>query len=135
MEAFKMEIVYFIAFIVVCAFLVIWGTGKSKKETELAQQRKAKAKKSRSDLLATPADYTLSRPDQLWFTRKHASTLGVTRTNEFVPRSQASEPEYDGYSRRDRHHVLDPHAAIKKEGRVEEPRMSSIEYKGGNLAH
>jgi hypothetical protein len=130
-----MEIVYFIAFIVVCAFLVIWSTGKSRKETELAQHRKTKIKKSRADLLETPADYTLSRPDQLWFTRKQASALGVTRTNSFVPRSQALEPEYDGYSRRDRHHVLDPHAAIKKEGQVEEPRMSSIEYKEGNLAH
>jgi len=135
MEAFKMEIVYFIAFIVVCAFVVMWATGKSKKATELAQQRKAKVKKSRAELLETPADYTLSRPDQLWFTRKTASALGVTRTNAFALRSQASEPEYDGYSRRDRHHLLDPNAAIKKETHVEEPRMSSVEYKEGNLAH
>jgi hypothetical protein len=135
MEAFKMEIVYFIAFIVVCAVLVMWGTSKSKKETELAQQRKAKVKKARAELLETPADYTLSRPDQLWFTRKKASALGVTRTNAFMPRSEAAEPEYDGYSRRDRHHVLDSNATIKKDPRVEEPRMTSVEYKEGNLAH
>jgi hypothetical protein len=130
-----MEIVYFIAFIVVCAFVVMWATGKSKKQTELAQQRKAKVKKSRAELLETPADYTLSRPGQLWFTRKTASALGVTPTNLFAPKSQAPEPEYDGYSRRDRHHLLDPKAAIKKEARVEEPRVSSVEYKEGNLAH
>lgn len=129
-----MEIVYFIAFIVACAFLVIWSAGKSKKETELAQKRKAKVKKSRAELLETPADYTLSRPDQLWFTRKSASALGVTPTNLFAPKSQAPEPEYDGYSRRDRHHVADPTATIKLESRVDEPRIGSGEYKGGNLA-
>jgi hypothetical protein len=128
-----MEIVYFIAFIVACAFLVIWSTGKSKKETELAQKRKATIKKSRADLLETPADYTLSRPDQLWFTRKSASALGVTPTNLFAPKSQAPEPEYDGYSRRDRHHLADANATIKKEAHVEEPRMSSVEYNKGNL--
>ncbi|MCU0988886.1 MAG: hypothetical protein MUE63_04680 [Xanthomonadales bacterium] len=129
-----MEIVYFIAFIVACAFLVIWSTGKSKKETELAQKRKAKVKKSRAELLETPADYTLSRPDQLWFTRKSASALGVTPTNLFAPKSQAPEPEYDGYSRRDRHHVADPTATIKQDARVGEPGIGSGEYKGGNLA-
>ena len=130
-----MEIVYFIAFIVVCAFVVMWATGKSKKATELAQQRKAKVKKSRAELFKTPADYTLSRPDQLRYTRKSESALGVTPTNLFAPKSQAPIPEYDGYSRRDRHHLLDPKAAIKKEGHVAEPRMSSVEFKEGNLAH
>jgi hypothetical protein len=130
-----MELVYFIAFIVICALLVMWGTAKSKKETELAQQRKAKVKKSRAELLETPASYTLSRPDQLWFTRKTASTLGVAPTNLFAPRSEAPEPEYDGYSRRDRHHVADPNATIKPEAHVEEPVIRSVEYTGGNLAH
>jgi hypothetical protein len=130
-----MEIVYFIAFIVVCAALVMWGTGKSKKETELAQRRKAKAKKSRAELLVTPSDYTLSRPDLLRYTRKNGDALGVTPTNLFAPKSQAPEPEYDGYSRRDRHHVRDPNAAVKKEAQVEEPGIGRTEYKGGNLVH
>ena len=130
-----MEIVYFIAFIAACAFLVIWGTGKSKKETELAQKRRAKVKKSRAELLETPADYTLSRPDQLWFTRKSTAALGVTPTNLFAPKSEAPEPEYDGYSRRDRHHLTDPNATIKPEAHVDEPRIGSGDYTGGNLAH
>lgn len=135
-----MEIVYFITFVVVCGFLVMWATSKSKKETELAQQHKSKLKKSRAELLETPADYTLSRPDQLWFTRKSKSALGVTPTNLFAPKSEAPRPEYDGYSRRDRHHVKDRNAAIKsaavkKEDRVEEPRMSSVEYTGGPISH
>jgi hypothetical protein len=113
----------------------MWSTGKSKKETELAQQRKAKVKKSRAELLETPADYTLSRPDQLWFTRKSASALGVTPTNLFAPKSQAPEPEYDGYSRRDRHHRADPNATIKQEPRGDESRSGGGKYKGGNLAH
>jgi hypothetical protein len=115
MEAFKMEIVYFIAFIVVCAFLVILGTGKSKKETELAHQRKAKFRKSQAELLKTPADYTLSRPDQLWFTRKQAS---AGRAHERVCATvRGVEPEYDGYSRRDRHHVLIRMPSRKRAGR------------------
>jgi hypothetical protein len=132
-----MEIIYFIAFIAVCAFLVMWATSKSKKETDLALQRQTKAKKARAELLETPAQYTLSRPDQLWFTRKSKADLGVTPTNLFVPKSQAPEPEYDGYSRRDRHHVTDNNAHIKKDPRVDEPRVSDVRYSGsgGAVSH
>jgi hypothetical protein len=132
-----MEIIYFIAFVVVCACLVMWATSKSKKETELALQRQARAKKARAELLETPAEYTLARPDQLWFTRKSKADLGVTPTNLFAPRSVAPEPEYDGYSRRDRHHVKDGNAQIKKDAVVEEPRMGSVHYpgSGGAVSH
>lgn len=132
-----MEIIYFIVFVVVCACLVMWATSKSKKETELALQRQARAKKVRAELLETPAEYTLARPDQLWFTRKSKAELGVTPTNLFAPRSVASDPEYDGYSRRDRHHVKDSNAQVKKDTAVEEPRMSSIHYpgSGGAVSH
>ena len=132
-----MEIIYFIAFIAVCAFLVMWATSKSKKETDLALQRQTKAKKARAELLETPAQYTLSRPDQLWFTRKSKADLGVTPTNLFAPKSQAPEPEYDGYSRRDRHHVTDNNAHIKKDPRVDEPRVSDVHYSGsgGAVSH
>lgn len=129
-----MEIIYFIAFIVVCAILVMWATDKSKKETELALRRQTKAKKERAELLETPAQYTLSQPDQLWFTRKSKADLGVTPTNLFAPKSQAPEPEYDGYSRRDRHHVTDNNAHIKKDPRSEQPRVGEAHYSGGGSA-
>ena len=132
-----MEIIYFIVFVVVCAGFVMWATSKSRKQTELALKRQARAKKVRAELLETPAEYTLARPDQLWFTRKSKAELGVTPTNLFAPRSVASDPEYDGYSRRDRHHVKDNNAHIKQDTAVEEPRMSSIHYpgSGGAVSH
>ncbi|MGK2926131.1 MAG: hypothetical protein ACSLE2_10965 [Lysobacterales bacterium] len=132
-----MEIIYFIAFVVVCACLVMWATSKSKKDTDLALQRQARAKKARAELLETPAEYTLAQPDQLWFTRKSKADLGVMPTNLFAPKSLAPEPEYDGYSRRDRHHVQDSNVHIKKDARAEEPRMASVHYpgSGGAVSH
>lgn len=130
-----MEIIYFLAFVVVCACLVMWATGKSKKETELALRRQTKAKKARAELLETPAEYTLARPDQLWFTRKNKADLGVIPTNLFTPKSLAPEPEYDGYSRRDRHHVTDNNAHIKKESHIEKVTTGSAEFTGRAISH
>ena len=43
------------------------------------------------------------------------------KTNRFVPKSvSAGEPEYDGFSRRDRHHVVVGTAHIKKEDHIDE---------------
>jgi hypothetical protein len=124
-----MEIVLFVSFIAVCAFVVILASSKSKKRANPSQERKERLKTARKDLLRTPVNYTLSRPDQSWHTRRNSATTGVTRTNAFVARSLGQDPEYDGYSRRDRHHVRDRTARVKTESHVEEPRMSSIEYK------
>lgn len=130
-----MELVFFIVFIGACALLVRWAASKSSKETEAALQRKAQAKKARAELLETPADYTLSRPGQLWFTRKSASALGVTPTNAFALKSQAPEPEYDGHSRRDRHHVADRNAVIQKERTLEEPSRAGADFPTGAVPH
>lgn len=130
-----MEIIYFIVFIAACVFFVMWATHRSgrKPEMDLATKRKLEAKKARAELLETPANYTLSRPDQSWHTKRHAPTTGVARTNAFALKSMATEPEYDGYSRRDRHHVKDVTAQVKKEGHVDE--ATARVYRGGHPAH
>ncbi|MGD2129801.1 MAG: hypothetical protein PVJ33_17450 [Lysobacterales bacterium] len=53
-------------------------------------------------------------------------------TNRYAPRSlSAGEAEYDGYSRRDRHHVAAQKVHVKKEGHAEELSMTSMRFKRG----
>lgn len=128
-----MEIVYFVSFVAGCAVIAVWVVVRSNKRRTPGHERLKKAQK---DLLHTPSQYTLSRPDQVWRTRRHsADTLGVNRTNAFVARSLGQDPEYDGYSRRDRHHVRDRNAHIKAEPHVEEPSGSSVDYKKNRAAN
>lgn len=129
-----MEIVLFISFIAVCAVVLMLASGKSRKDGNAAQKRKAIARKTRQDLLATPSEYTLSKAEKVWHTRRNSANVGVSRTNAFVARSLGQDPEYDGYSRRDRHHVRDRNAHIKTEAHTEEPQMTSIEYKESKAA-
>lgn len=130
-----MELVYFIAFVAACAALVIWAVKhKDNKKLDLAHQRKLAEQKARAELLETPADYTLSHPDQPWHTRQHPATSGVVRTNAFAPRSEGAEPLYDGYSRRDRHHVRDLDARIKKEDHVDEATARAMAFREGHAA-
>ena len=63
------------------------------------------------------------------------ATEDVIATNRFVPKSvSAGEPEYDGFSRRDRHHVVVGTAHIKKEDHVDGPIMTPVPYKKGQAA-
>jgi hypothetical protein len=130
-----MEIVIFVSLVALVVIGLIWANSRSEKRPDAAQQRREQLRKARKELLETPANYTLSRPDQVWHTRRHGATMGVTRTNAFVARSLGQDPEYDGYSRRDRHHLHDHHAHIKTEAHAaEEPRMGSVEYKESGAA-
>lgn len=131
-----MELVYFIAFVAACAALVFWALQRrDSKKIDLAQQRKRADKKARAELLETPADYTLSHPGQPWHTRQHPATSGVVRTNTFALRSEGAEPEYDGYSRRDRHHVRDLDARVKDEDHVDEATARAVAFREGHAAH
>lgn len=132
-----MELVYFIAFVVACAALVFWALQrKDNKKIDLAHQRKLAEHKARAELLETPADYTLSHAGQPWHTRRHpATSSGVVRTNAFAPRSEGTEPLYDGYSRRDRHHVQDCDARIKIEDHVDEATARAVSFRQGHATH
>ncbi len=117
-----MATIYFILFVVVCALVVFWAMRKSQTETDLVRQRKiAQLKKSGAEKLETPRDNLLSHNNELWQSRRQRPTTGVSRTNQFVPKSELrGEPEYDGYSRRDRHHVRERTAKVKQEGHIED---------------
>jgi hypothetical protein len=132
-----MEIVYFIVFIAACAGLVMWATGKSEKRNsaEKALKNRVKVRQDQSELLTTPANYLLANRGEIWQKKRMHVTEDVIATNRFVPKSvSAGEPEYDGFSRRDRHHVVVGTAHIKKEDHVDEPRMAPVPYKKGQAA-
>lgn len=126
-----MEIVIFFAFIAVCAFALVWASRKTKSETELAHRKRTDRNTSRAEKLVAPRDNLLSHNDQVWQSRRQHASTGVVATNQFVPKFEASgSPEYDGYSRRDRHHVKDMEAQVKDDVHEEEEfTMTAVEFK------
>jgi len=130
-----MEIIYFVLFVAACAVVLMWAAGRSGKKNK--SQRRAEASKARSqtrkqqtDLLSTPSSYLLSNSGEVWRQKRQKAAEDVIVTNRFVPKSvSAGEPEYDGFSRRDRHHVVVGTAHIKKEDHIEEPAAHRKENK------
>ena len=108
-------------------------TDKSKKKNaELSAKRKTVAQTQRTKMLTTPSDYLLANRDHVWQKKRQIAAEDVIITNRFALRSEAGrEPEYDGFSRRDRHHVVVGTAHIKKESHVEEPSKAEVDYKAG----
>ena len=124
-----MEIVIFFVFIGVCAFALVWASRKTRSEAELARQQRIDRNKDRSEKLVAPADNLLAHNDQVWQTRRHHATTGVEHTNKFVPKSEDSgTPEYDGFSRRDRHHVRERTAQVKEDQPEEVFTMTAVEF-------
>jgi hypothetical protein len=127
-----MQIFYFLMFIAACAVVLIWAMGRSRKETDLAGHKTTVKKKQHTDRLSTPSDHLLSHRNQVWHNRRHKVAEDVSMTNRYAPRSlSAGEAEYDGYSRRDRHHVAAQKVHVKKEGHAEELSMTSMRFKRG----
>jgi hypothetical protein len=126
-----MEVIYFVAFVAMCAVILLAvGRASRKKHAELARKQKEELKKAHFDKLSTPSNYLLARSHDIWHSKRNKAAEDVIVTNRYAPRSQsAGEAEYDGYSRRDRHHVFVGSAHIKEADHVAEPRMSEIEYK------
>jgi len=115
-----METIYFLIFIGVCAVAVVWATRNTKTKTSLAAKNKARQAKMSSDKLITPADARLAHKRQIWETRKNLASKGYDGKQTFIPRSVAGDdPEYDGYSRRDRHH-LTKRGHVKEEAHIDD---------------
>lgn len=123
-----MEIVVFFVFVAVCAFALVWASKKTKAETDLAHKQRVARNNDRSEKLVAPRDSLLAHKDEVWETRRHHATVGVESTNKFVPKSETSDaPEYDGYSRRNRHHVRERNAQVK-EDHPEELLMTAVQF-------
>ena len=114
-----METIYFLIFIGVCAFAVVWATRRSKAGTNLGSRRTSDRNNLSSDKLITPADNRLGHKKELWEARRRHATKGLNSRKQFVPRFEAvKEAQYDGYSRRDRHH-LTATERVKEEAHIE----------------
>jgi hypothetical protein len=114
-----MGIAAFLLFIVICFGFLVWLSSRADNRNELSAARR-QSKKKPDDKLYTPADNVLAHRNQLWRKRRRAALTDVTPTNRFTPKSESSgEPEYDGYSRRDRHHLTSDPTHIKDEGHAD----------------
>ena len=125
-----METIYFLVFIGVCAFAVVWATRRSKTGTDLGSRRAPTHNNLHSDKLQVPANNRLAHKKELWEARCKHATKGIGSGERFIPKFEAAkEAQYDGYSRRDRHHVS-PTEAVKEEAHIEglgDFSMSSID--------
>ena len=94
-----METVFFLIIVGVCAMVVVWAARRSRTKTDLAG-------KPPENLLTTPPASRLSHRDEVWQTRLDQAARDVSKLKPFVARFEATdEPEYDGFSRRSRHHL------------------------------
>lgn len=110
---------YFILFVATCIAVVFWAVRQSRAKADLTRRRTA-ARMAQTGKLSTPAVNVFSDREEVWRTRQQAAVAGIERTNRFVPRSDGgAEPLYDGYSRRDRHHVKEPTAKVDEGSQVE----------------
>jgi hypothetical protein len=117
-----MEIIYFLIIIGICAFAVVWAMRKSKTETDLSGRSVPTKAETSNELLTTPADTLFSHKKKLWETRRKHATKGFSNSKRFVPRFEAAqESKYDGYSRRDRHHVATTRE-VKEEAHDVDPK-------------
>ena len=126
-----METIYFLIFIGVCAFVVVWATRSSKSKTSLTSGRHSKNAGLVNESLTTPASNRLSHKEEIWDSRRKQATKGFSTPQQFVPKFEAAHAaEYDGYSRRDRHHLTSSEH-VKKEAQIEghgDFSMTSVEF-------
>ena len=101
-----METIYFLIFVGACAFVVVWATRKSRLDADRAKRQAAAQQKTLSEKLMPTASSRLLDKEKLWEARRKHATEGFGSGRPFVPKFEASAyTEYDGYSRRDRHHL------------------------------
>ncbi len=78
--------------------------------------------------LSTPGNNLLASNHKVWKKRrKHAANMAVKGDDFKSDVWFEEEPEYDGYSRRDRHHLAPAH--IKDEQHADELAMTHVEFK------
>lgn len=130
-----MGIIYFLLFIAACFGILMWLSRKSASERDLARHAPS-AHKPKASRLHTPADNALSHREEIWHTRRQNAASSIATTNRFVPKSVSSkEPEYDGYSRRDRHHLTPEVAHVKDESHADDLSISRSFTKEEHSVH
>jgi hypothetical protein len=107
LEEFRMNTVIFLIFVGVCAFVAVWLTRRPGKNEDLA--------KPTSEKLTPTTQSRLSDKEEVWEARRKFAEKELASFQRFVPKSEAEERSgYDGYSRRDRHHLTSKARAKEK---------------------
>lgn len=129
-----MGTIIFVLCVIAGTAIVAWQIdhhGKKKKKAA-ALKSKLRSKSVANERLFTPADNVLAHSETVWARKRARAQEDVIATNRFVPRSSShGEVEYDGYSRRDRSHVVVGSAHIKKEDHVDEWLVKPAQRKEG----
>ena len=124
-----METLLFVAFVAVFGLIIFLPIHKSKQEKELQRRHSVKKAVRQSDLLTQPANHLMAHRHELWQERKKKVNRTGVEEQDFIPKFEKGEnPEYDGYSRRGRHH-LTPTADCKKHQKHEEEfEMTAVKF-------
>jgi len=110
-----MGTIYFLICIGLLAFVVVWVTRKSSVDLGRNKSVNQPAEK----LLPVSHD-RLSHKEEVWAARREQVRKDFSRPKKIIPKSDArAEREYDGYSRRDRHH-LTPAGQVADEAQAAE---------------
>jgi len=126
-----MESIIFVLGIIGGIAVLFWfmNRSSSKRSADLADKsaRPQRIHTSAAENLVTPGNNRLASSNKIWEQRrKHAAHLSASESDSHGHIKFKSEPEYDGYSRRDRQHLAPAH--VKKEVHVENPTMTAIKF-------
>lgn len=125
-----METLLFVAFVAVFGLIVFLPVHKSRQQTELRRRQRAQKKETAiSNRLSTPADNLMSHKREVWQKRQQKVRRDAAERPDFIPRfEKAKDGEYDGYSRRDRHHLTPTGSAKKQQSKEEEFTMTAVKF-------
>jgi len=126
-----MESIIFLLAIAVGIVALYWliNRSKSKRSTNLAKGRHKYSglPSSAAEQLVTPGNNRLADRKEIWEQRrKRAAHLSVSKSDAHGHIKFRAEPEYDGYSRRDRQHLTPAH--VKEEGHIDSPTMTAVKF-------
>lgn len=125
-----MEAILFFTFFAVAVSLLGYFLRRTSSAAKMKLARKEKAalmaKMPRSEKLTTGGHNLLTSRDEVWRTRRQhvglvSESADKTVGQRYFAYKPDAEPEYDGYSRADRHRVTPAH--IKAEGNIEDIKV------------
>lgn len=109
-----MEMVIFLVLVGIFGTVILVVARKSKSRTALARRHSRKGFNAPDEKLLVRSDTVLGNKNEMWKARKEHATESFSTKPSFIPKSEAEkQPVYDGYSRRDRHHLA-THARAKE---------------------
>ena len=125
-----METLLFVASVAVFGLIIFLPVHKSK--TRQSLQRKQRAQKPvsmRSELLKPPADNLMAHRREVWQKRQQKVKRDGAKAPDFIPRfEKEKEGHYDGYSRRDRHHLTPTGEAQHSSKHKGEFTMTAVKF-------